>query len=129
MADIKLRNTKEGCDYQGYEFGGGYLDSVCIDGYLWDADSGEAGEDGLWYYDWGGDIPCPICNHDEWVQYFDSELFDRGYCEFEKGTPFEKLEIKSRYSQDDKIFLGWMQDGWNEARQDSQTGAEDGKNT
>ena len=50
------------CDYQGYEFGAGsYPDSVCIDGYLWDADSGDACDDG-WCYTLGGEIPCPQCN-------------------------------------------------------------------
>lgn len=45
------------CDYQGYEFGANYPDSVCIDGNLWDADSGNG--DG--YLTSGGDIPCPKC--------------------------------------------------------------------
>lgn len=46
------------CEYQGHEFGSTrYPDSLCIDGWLWDADS----------YDdsmvtSGGDDPCPICN-------------------------------------------------------------------
>lgn len=45
------------CGYQGYEFGGGYLDSVCLDGLLYDADSGD--DDGLLTV--GGEIPCPRC--------------------------------------------------------------------
>lgn len=49
------------CQYQGYEFHAGYLDSVCIDGYLWNADSGYSAEDG-WVYTSGGEIPCPLCN-------------------------------------------------------------------
>jgi len=48
------------CQYQGYEFGANYLDSVCIDGFLWDADSGYGTEEG-WNYTHGGDIPCPLC--------------------------------------------------------------------
>jgi hypothetical protein len=28
------------CDFMGQDFGATYPDSVCIDGYLWDADSG-----------------------------------------------------------------------------------------
>jgi len=65
-------DTKK-CDYQGREFGAPYLDSVCIDGWLWDADSGSEGPDGTWIYDHGGPdtgIPCPKCNphaHDEEV--------------------------------------------------------------
>jgi hypothetical protein len=49
------------CDYIGNEFGASYPDSVCIDGYLWDADSGYP-SDGGWVYTFGGDIPCPQCN-------------------------------------------------------------------
>lgn len=46
------------CDYQGREFGASYPDSVCIDGLLWDADSGDAC-DGGWCYTNGGQIRCP----------------------------------------------------------------------
>lgn len=62
--------TQLGCDYQGHEFGATYLDSVCIDGYLWDADSGNADPSGDgWIYDKGGDIPCPQCNHEEHAEW------------------------------------------------------------
>lgn len=54
------------CDYQGYEFGAHYPDSVCIDGYLWDADSGDASDDG-WVYTNGGELPCPQCNRAAWL--------------------------------------------------------------
>lgn len=50
---------KAGCGYRGFEFGGGYLDAVCIDGWLWDEDSVE---DGMLYHggpDFG--YPCPKC--------------------------------------------------------------------
>ena len=48
------------CDYQGYEFGAGaYPDSVCIDGFLFDADHCDS--DGN-IYDNGESIPCPICS-------------------------------------------------------------------
>jgi hypothetical protein len=46
------------CGYQGYEFGASYPDSICIDGELWDADSGD--DDRLLTV--GGDMPCPGCN-------------------------------------------------------------------
>lgn len=51
--------TASGCGYSGYEFGGGYLDSTCIDGFLWDLDSCDEPGGGLTQ---GGDIPCPQCN-------------------------------------------------------------------
>ena len=49
------------CGYQGYEFGAGYLDSICCDGYLWDADS----DDGEGRLTHGGEWPCPACNTEE----------------------------------------------------------------
>jgi len=59
------------CDYQGHEFGATYPDSVCIDGYLWDADSGDATQDGEgWIYTNGGDIPCPKCNAEAHREYY-----------------------------------------------------------
>lgn len=48
-----------GCGYTGYEFGGGYPDSTCIEGYLWDLDSCDEPGGGFTH---GGDIPCPKCN-------------------------------------------------------------------
>ncbi len=57
------------CNYQGYEFGAGhYVDSECIEGYLYDSDS------------WDGEgftipahdefkIPCPKCNKKEHTEY------------------------------------------------------------
>jgi hypothetical protein len=62
------------CDFCGQDFGANYPDSVCIDGYLWDADSGEASGDG-WMYDHGGDIPCPACNEKEAVYAMAERLY------------------------------------------------------
>lgn len=45
------------CNYSGSHFGASYEDAACIDGYLWDLDSDDG--DGLTS---GGDIPCPMCN-------------------------------------------------------------------
>ena len=56
------------CDYQGYEFGASYPDSVCIDGFLWDADSGDACGEG-WCYTNGGEIPCPQCTPEAYAVY------------------------------------------------------------
>lgn len=56
------------CDYQGHEFLASYPDSVCIDGFLWDADSGDACDDG-WCYTNGGEIPCPKCNAEANAEY------------------------------------------------------------
>jgi len=67
------------CDYEGREFGAFYLDSVCINGYLWDMDSGGANDDGGIYLDIGGDIPCPKCNLKGWVKYLSNEYLNDGY--------------------------------------------------
>jgi hypothetical protein len=66
---------KPTCDYQGYEFGGGYLDSVCIDGFLWDADSGYQGPE-YWIYTSGGDIGCPMCNPQLYAEHFTLHLLN-----------------------------------------------------
>ena len=61
-------------------FGANYQDSQCIDGYLWDEDSGEG--DGLLYN--GGDIPCPFCKPTEHTEYQlnnDDDVVICGKCE------------------------------------------------
>ena len=55
------------CNYQGYEFGASYPDSVCIDGKLFDADNCD--NDGN-LYDPGEDIPCPMCDEAGAVEYW-----------------------------------------------------------
>jgi hypothetical protein len=55
------------CNYQGYEFGAGYLDSVCIDGVLFDADNCD--DDGN-LYEPMQEIPCPICHRAEAIEYW-----------------------------------------------------------
>jgi len=58
------------CNFMGQDFGAQYPDSVCIDGYLWDADSGDADPSGDgWLYTVGGEIPCPSCNTKEAARY------------------------------------------------------------
>ena len=56
------------CDYQGKHFGAVYEDGACIDGYLWDLDSCEKAGGPLTF---GGDIPCPKCNKEEWDEYWE----------------------------------------------------------
>jgi hypothetical protein len=53
------RDVLHSCDYCGYDFGASYPDSVCITGYLWDADSCDEPGGPLFL---GGEIPCPKCN-------------------------------------------------------------------
>lgn len=73
------------CDYQGYEFHGGYPDSVCNDGYLWDADSGGIDDAGNIYLDHGGDLPCPSCNRAAWLAYYREDIIGIGQEQGEEG--------------------------------------------
>lgn len=63
-----------GCGYQGYEFGAGYMDSICCDGRLLDADNcDEHGQ----LYDDGCDLPCPGCRPlDAMHRYADDNAHD-----------------------------------------------------
>lgn len=61
------------CNYQGYEFGARYPDSVCIDGKLYDADNCD--NDGN-LYEPMEDIPCPMCHPRKAIRYWT----DRNLC-------------------------------------------------
>ncbi|WP_186155631.1 hypothetical protein [Burkholderia gladioli] len=63
------------CGYQGKHFGALYEDAICGDGYLWDLDSCD--EPGGSLYS-GGDIPCPSCNLDEFVEYHADDKWASG---------------------------------------------------
>ena len=65
----------KGCRNEFPYFGANYPDAHCIDGYLWDMDSGESDENGT-YYTIGGDEPCPICNTEEWLDSVLGSSFD-----------------------------------------------------
>lgn len=98
------------CSYQGHEFGAHYLDSVCISGYLWDADSGDA--DCLTI---GGEIPCPECNHKEWLQYDKDGVMEKGWIAAEDGEPrtgnyFKTAEL--RYEKDRRTLVRWWNQGY-----------------
>lgn len=53
-----------GCNYEAPTFGASYPDGTCIDGWMWDLDSGDG--DGLTS---GGDEPCPFCNTVEFIEW------------------------------------------------------------
>lgn len=61
--------NKKGCYYEAPTFGASYPDGRCIDGYMWDLDAYEDG-----YLTSGGDEPCPWCNTDEYLEYFDKRF-------------------------------------------------------
>lgn len=59
-----MESQKQSCpDFP--HFGAPYPDACCIDGYLWDLDSGD--EPGMLSH--GGDDPCPFCNGAEYVDW------------------------------------------------------------
>ena len=63
----------KGCGIEFPHFGANYPDARCIDGYLWDLDSGGPGEP----LTIGGDDPCPVCNKEEWLEsVMENEEFD-----------------------------------------------------
>ena len=87
---VTLCSDARGCDYQGHEFGAPYPDSVCVDGYLCDADSCDEPGGPL---SAAGDIPCPHCNHEEWVASTLADIENAGANAFvdglaEKACPF-----------------------------------------
>ena len=65
----KDANIIKGCGIEFPYFGASYPDARCIDGYLWDMDSGEANEDGVSYSYGGNGYPCPVCNTKEWLEH------------------------------------------------------------
>lgn len=73
VADMKKKNQHV-CDYQGYDFGAHYIDSQCIDGYLWNLDACD-GSGNL--YEPMETIPCPKCNSDAWLENY--RWLKRGY--------------------------------------------------
>lgn len=114
-----------GCDYQGYEFGAPYPDSVCIDGRLWDADSCvEPGGD----LTSGGDIPCPQCNHDAWLLHFGDDIMEDGYIAGYEGKdiaecPYPREGAKYHKDSDPDVFrFAWLKGYWDgvwEAKQEA----------
>jgi hypothetical protein len=60
--------AKHGC-IEFPAFGARYPDATCIDGVLWDLDSGDG--EGLTS---GGDIPCPVCSTKSYI----NDLSDNG---------------------------------------------------
>ena len=104
------------CDYQGYEFGATYIDSVCITGHLWDADSCD--EPGGAFRS-GGEIPCPECNHVSWLESQREEIEERGGISYmeekpESVCPFPK---RARYSKDGEQLKEWWLEGYRDAKE------------
>ena len=88
----KDTNIIKGCGIEFPYFGASYPDATCIDGYLWDMDSGEATEDGIDYY-CGGEEPCPVCNTKKWLE----RVMENEEFETEEDALAYVEQLKKRY--------------------------------
>ena len=112
--------TELGCDYRGMDFGARYIDSCCIDGYLWDLDSGDSDSLSI-----GGDIPCPKCNHDAWIEYIRDDIETQGYVDFEAGKKVEDCPFFEgcsglRYPEDWEVYRGFWLKGFADAKKEGE---------
>lgn len=62
------------CDFTGPSFGAGYVDGICIAGYMWDLDS----DDGTGHLSRGGEIPCMQCNLVAYLKYLAEDFESEG---------------------------------------------------
>lgn len=76
-----------GCNYEAPTFGAHYPDGTCIDGYMWDLDSGDS--DGLTC---GGDAPCPWCNTAEFLDHHSEQFHFTGNARQRRIA--RRIEIK-----------------------------------
>jgi len=92
------------CGYQGHEFGANYPDSVCVEGRLFDADNCD--EKGLLYEPLDF-IPCPQCNHDEWIEAQREDICERGVVAGYDGLPRESCPqfTHENYTPEDRVCL------------------------
>ena len=104
-----------GCDFHESYFGASYPDACCIDGMLWDLDSCDVPGGPLFS---GGDVHCPQCNHDAWLDDFKDEVEMEGYEAFEKKEPRKRVYKAVRHEQPkDRAKMGkWFSAGWDLAK-------------
>ena len=84
------------------QFGASYPDAVCINGYLWDLDSCE-NVDGEQTLSVGGDIPCPFCNTEEYIEHYKDDVDEDGNL-LNNGNTRESLllyieNLRERYQK------------------------------
>lgn len=77
-------------------FGASYPDARCINGYLWDLD--KCDENGNLYG--VGDIPCPFCNTEKFIEY---DPFSKENEFYEGIENEEKAKEMSR-----EWYLNWI---------------------
>lgn len=85
------------CEYQGCHFGATYEDAKCIDGFLWDLDSGGIDENGETFLDAGGSLPCPKCNASSYMRSQADDFINDGYESYDH--PLTTKEVKNVMSK------------------------------
>ena len=103
---------KLGCDYMGFDFGAPYIDSMCIDGQLFD---GDACDDDGNLYEPMNYIACPQCNHSEWLNNQRDEIEEMGWIAAEEGerqraNPFRTEKL--RFPRDRRRYVRWWNRGY-----------------
>lgn len=77
----KIPKLPDGCGYMGYEFGGGYIDSECFGGQLYDLDNC----DGPMLYKPMEYLHCPNCQTNSWLER-QAEMVGEGVHGREKSS-------------------------------------------
>lgn len=110
-AETKTEIETTSCDFHEPYFGASYPDATCIDGYLWDLDSCDEPGGPL---SGGGEVPCPQCNHDVWLEDFEDTVWMEGYEAAEHGKPRDYTPSKIRHEQpqDKGRMITWWLAGY-----------------
>lgn len=116
----EIPQLPDGCGYTGHDFGASYPDSQCFGGQLYDLDnSDEPGtiNEPLNY------IPCPECQHEEWLERQVDEIRDEGYMAAYEGKTRDACPFPAaatRYPQDGEWYrLRWME-GYEECEKEKE---------
>lgn len=115
----EAKTLPPGCGYSGHEFGASYPDSQCFGGVLYDMDNCD---DRGRIYEPRYHVPCPSCNHVEWLETHKEEIEMMGWTAFESGTEESRCpfpEAAKLYPQDGQKLKEWWIAGWREANKDS----------
>lgn len=110
-----------GCGYHGFDFGARYLDSVCIDGQLFDADSCDDDGNLLEPSEY---IACPQCNHESWLADLRDEIEEQGAIAADDGQPRRNNPFRSmklRFPSDRRRLKRWWNRGYTQGLRDRVT--------
>lgn len=98
----------DGCGYIGHDFGAAYPDSQCYGGRLYDLDNCDNGGNLYEPLDY---IPCPECEHEEWLEMQREDIETQGWVAAEEGKPKESCPFPAkatRYPKDGE----WYKAAW-----------------